>query len=312
MRAVTGRIAGLVAAAPANVVTNAMLEDPAGANKAAKLTGVQERRHIALGDAFHLALPAATRVLGALDWDPASIDALVYVTQTPTLAMPADAFRLAKLIHLREDCAIIPVNWSCAGFVLGLWLAMRAIPAGGRALLVVTDAVSRILDPRDRATASLFGDAGSATAIEAEGPPQWFALGQDGAGSLSLSQVPGRTLKMEGVDVFNFSLRVVPALVREIRAEGEPDVYLFHQANKMMLEHLARKCEIPPEKVLSNIERFGNCSCASIPLLIATELDRDLARRPARLGMLGFGAGWAWAGVNFNSPGIEVLDFLEV
>lgn len=324
-----GSIVGVVAAVPARVITNADCPDPEAADEAAKLTGVRERRWVATGQSARtLCTDAAKRLLEGLAWKPASIDVLVYVTQTPDGAVPADVYRIAADLGLPVSCACLQINWSCAGYVYGLWTTMRLLDSGKRALLLVGDATSTIADPGDRATAPLFGDAASATAIEGSSVEQHFVLGTDGAGADKLCQdlrasrirlEDGPFLEMDGAAVFNFTLREVPKLVADLRTIM-PDAHwhLMHQANEFILKHLVRKCGLAPAYTPINIQRFGNCSSASIPLLMCDALSLVLTKHaskeaPLKLALLGYGAGWAYAGGAIRCEHIlGVCELIEV
>lgn len=305
-----GSIVGVVSAVPDRVITNADCPDPAAADEAAKLTGVHERRWVKPGQtARTLCTDAARHLLYRMGWAGADVDLIVYVTQTPESAVPADVFRIAADLGAPTTCVCLQINWSCSGYVYGLWTAMRLLDPGKRALLLVGDATSTIADPGDRATAPLFGDAGSATAITGNGPEQHFVMGSDGSGAEKLCQ-PTHWLQMDGAAVFNFTLRTVPRLVTDLREFGEPDLWLLHQANGMILKHLAKKAAIPKERVPMNIARFGNCSCASIPLVLCGE---SLAMSfSMRVAMLGFGAGFAWAGASIEVEALRVAELVEV
>lgn len=339
-----GRIVGLVAAVPANVITNADCPIPAAADEAAKITGVLERRWVKDGQtAATLCTAAARRLLAGMGWDAADLDLIVYVTQTPERAVPADVYSIAA--ELGATCPCLQVNWSCSGYVNGLWTAMRLLEDGQRALLLVGDANSEHTDSADRGTFPLFGDAGSATAITGGGPAQHFVMGTDGTGAAKLCR-PGfqrytdecherHVLEMDGPEVFNFTLRTVPEMAERIRtfylggARREPDIWLLHQANAFMLRHLSKKAGLGV--VPTNIERFGNTSCASIPLLMATPpvpkitpLTNSIPAGPItnvawrlkneslHLGMMGFGAGWAHAGASITTEPLRVCELLEV
>ncbi len=321
-----GSILGVVAAVPDRIITNADCPDPAAADEAATLTGVYERRWVKPGQTSRtLCTDAAKRLMAGLGWTVDDVDLIVYVTQTPESAVPADVFRIASDIGApRAIC--LQANYSCSGYVYGLWLAMRMLEGmGKRALLLVGDATSTIADPADRATAPLFGDAGSATAIlgnSGEHPvDQHFVLGADGGGvdklctrhSTAFSQEPdGGYLHMDGAAVFNFTLKRVPALVSDVRAlmqlMPDPDYWLLHQANRFMLGHLAKKSDLHALKVPINIERFGNTSCASIPLLMS---GLCLDKRAHTLAMLGYGAGWAYAGAAIKCEPLKVCELIE-
>ena len=336
-----GSIAGIVAAVPSRVVTNADCPYPQDADEAAKLTGVRERRWVGLREEYRdtdgvsrlrypgpqsaqdLNTAAAKHLLDRLGWAGADLDLIVYVTQTPTRGVPADVYSIAA--ELGADCACVQVNWSCAGYVYGLWTAMRLLEPGQRGLLLVGDATSTICEPHDRATEPLFGDAGSATAIIGGYVKQRFILGTDGSGAEKLcanlhgsitidDDIEGPFLHMDGAAVFNFTLQRVPQLVADVLSFGRPDFLLFHQANLFMLRHLVKKAKLldqfNPAQIPTNVEQFGNCSSASIPLAICSELAAN-AISNGRLALLGYGAGWAWAGASIACESVQVCELIE-
>lgn len=320
---VYGHVVGVVASVPAKEVANRDLPHYLDAVAAAKLTGVQARRYVmgrqTTEDLCHA---AAVALLAGLDWDPKTIELLVYVTQTPSRSVPASGYDLHYRLGLPEHCPVVEVNWSCAGYVYGLWLAMRLNKASGRALLLVGDTTSRIVDPSDRATGPLFGDAGSATALFGDHPgskPTYFMLGSDGSGAPKLSQQVGDVLRMDGAAVFNFTLDHVPTLVEQVLNYSpiKPDVFLFHQANKFMLDHLVKKMKLEERYGIgcapSNLEHFGNCSSASVPLLLADEQTaRGLERLWKSAAIFGYGAGWSWGGAVLDLSGLTHIQVVEL
>jgi 3-oxoacyl-[acyl-carrier-protein] synthase-3 len=174
----------------------------------------------------------------------------------------------------------------------------------------------------------LFGDAGSATAVEAGGSGGTFILGSDGAGAPNLiieqgafrqpaagESEGGRNpacLRMDGGEIFNFTLKVVPGLVNALHAAaGDADYYLFHQANQFMLKHLAKKAKLKEDKVPMNIDRYGNTSSATIPLLMSTELSEILTLEKKSVVMCGFGVGYSWAGALLEVGPLKVLERIE-
>ena len=325
-RVAGARIAGVVSCVPSRILTNAEFVRQFGEDSVrdvVKMIGVEQRHttagHETTGD---LCCKAAQRLLEALGWLPAVIRAVVFVTQTPDYRLPATACTLQNRLGLTTDCAAFDVNLGCSGYVYGLWLAMMiaAQEPKSKVLLLVGDTVSKTVDDRDRATAMLFGDAGSATAIEwtGEGEAAQFVLGTDGAGARNLmipegayrtDQTPdprldGRDssrLFMDGAEIFNFTLGGVPALLDSLLESGacsreELDAVLFHQANAFMIRHLIKKMKLEPKRVPINIGRYGNTSSASLPLLMTSELSSSLRERTRRLALLGFGVGYSWGG----------------
>lgn len=302
IRHARGTIAGVVSAIPASRYTNDDLGPDA--HEAAKMTGVLERRHAqAPVGTEDLCRAAAHRLMQQLRWPPDSIDTLIFVTQTPSLAVPSSGYVLHEQLCLPKSCAVLEVNWSCAGYVYGLWLALSLAQPGRRTLLLVGDVTSQIADPGDRATWPLFGDAGSATAIEGGGEDaqqHTFFMGSEGRGASKLMRPHGGFLRMDGAEVFAFTLRAVPGLVEDVLGAGEPEVILLHQANAYMLDHLEKKMRLyprfRPQQVPRNIERFGNCSSASIPLLLCDAMCSEGPARFMRLACIGYGAGLSWCG----------------
>lgn len=319
---VYGHVAGVVASIPSKEVHNRDMAYYLDAVAAAKLTGVQARRYVMGRQSTEdLCRVAAKALLAGLDWDPKTIELLVYVTQTPGRSVPSSGYDLHHQLGLPQSCPVVEVNWSCAGYVYGLWLAMRLNRPGGRALVLVGDTTSRIVDPSDRATGPLFGDAGSATALvgDCAGPHTNFVLGTDGSGGPKLSQQVGDYLRMDGAAVFNFTLDHVPALVDQVLGCStlSPDVFLFHQANKFMLDHLAKKMGLEERFGVgcapSNLMRFGNCSSASVPLLLAdeqTRLGHDKLWKSA--AVFGYGAGWSWGGAVLDLTGMTHIQVVEL
>ncbi len=343
------RIAGMRAVVPRPRHSFCETPEPFTAEEAAKLhasIGVRARRiaplHICASD---LCAAAAEGLLAQLGWDPASVEVLIFVTQNADYNLPATACVMQKRLGLPTGAACFDVNLGCSGFVYGTWLAgtLLAGSSAGRALLLCGDTSSRHLAPDDRATLPLFGDAGSAVALEkAAGTAPIHALvGTDGAGAGNIiiraggrrnDLTPGlvpRTAEEEaklaadarvhlnGAEVFAFTLRVVPGLVREAlafagRTVDDIDHCVMHQANGFMLEHLRKKTKFPEETFLVDMEEFGNTSSASIPLAIAHRLGAPLASASRRLLMAGFGVGWSWGALVAEIGPIPEPDVAEL
>jgi len=316
---------GVVSALPARRVTNdhfrAAFSD-AEIGDVVKMIGVEARHWVADGETTaDLCQAAAVRLLERLNWAPSSLDALIFVSQTPNQRLPATACELHGALGLAPSCQAFDVSLGCSGYVYGLWLASTLILAGcRRVLLLAGDTVSRMVDPADRGTALLFGDAGSASALEADAgaAPIQFVLGTDGGGAKNLIVQGGGFravavdarrgeaynpdhLFMDGGAVFSFTLKAVPALVRDTLARAEVgveqiDALVLHQANRFMLNHIAKKAGVGPERTPINIDRYGNTSSASIPLVLTTDLAERLTGAPMRLVLAGFGVGYSWGG----------------
>jgi 3-oxoacyl-[acyl-carrier-protein] synthase III len=333
------RVAGIACCVPENVRDNgaffAMFGD--GVEQVTKMTGVLERR--IASDAVttaDLCEAAAAHLFASLLIDRSHVDALIFVTQTPDYRLPATACVLQHKLGLPTTVAAFDVNLGCSGYPYGLWLAAMMVESGAAdtVLVLVGDTISKIVDGKDRSTAMLFGDCGTATLVarSAVANPMTFVLGTDGTGAQNLivphggfrnsikpdprNQNPPDKLFMDGGEIFNFTLKAVPALVNALRVaalqEGEDfDHYLFHQANAFMIKHLAKKAKIPSERAPMNIDRFGNTSSATIPLLIVTECrNAVMTDAGARLGLFGFGVGYSWAACSTRMAGLPCADLV--
>lgn len=335
-------IAGVVSCLPKERVDNSYFVEKFGAGPVAdvmKMIGVESRRWAPAGTTTaDLCLRAGQRLLEGLDWDPASVDGIIFVSQTPNYILPATACSLQTALGLRAGIAF-DVNLGCSGYPYALWLAMTMVQSGAvsRLLVAVGDTISRIVDSEDRATAMLFGDAGTVTAIErsANTAPAHFVLGSDGRGERNLIVAEGRfktltaadeprldgrkldCLYMDGGEIFNFTLSSVPGLVSATLAQaGNAPLesyagFLFHQANAFMLKHLIKKSKLPADRAPINIGTYGNTSSASIPLLMTTSMAAALRSEACKLAMFGFGVGYSWAGASLTCGPMRVVETIE-
>jgi 3-oxoacyl-[acyl-carrier-protein] synthase-3 len=307
-------ITGLGCSVPDRVVTNddlAKLVDTSDEWIVSR-TGIHERRladgPLAMSD---LAAPACERAIEMAGVDPASIDLLIVATVTPDMSFPSTAALLADRLAM-PDAAAYDLAAGCTGFVYAIAQAHGMISAGlaQRALVVGGDVLSSILDWHDRSTLVLFGDGAGAVVLEPveQGGFLGFELGADGGGGENL-WLPGsgtrhfedseRFVKMNGREVFKFATRVMVTSAEAILEEcgktvADIDVYVPHQANIRIIDHAARKLHIPQEKIVVNVDRYGNTSSGSIPLALADAAD-DGRLEPGKLVLLtGMGAGLTW------------------
>ncbi|CAK0775818.1 3-oxoacyl-(acyl-carrier-protein) synthase III [Azospirillaceae bacterium] len=310
------RIAGIVSCLPSrreDVTDLGRRFGDDAARKIAKATGI-EARHLASEEqcASDLAYEAARTLLAQMDWTPESIDILIFVSQTHDYILPGSGFLLHQRLGLGKHCAVFDQGLGCSGYIYGLWTAaglLRTI-GQGRALLLVGDTTSRLIDPTDRAVAPLFGDAVTATALtfpDSEAGEWVFQLGSDGAGAPYLMVKGGGMrypeqpphLFMEGTQVFAFTLREIPTVLSSVCERAgwtieSVDSVILHQANAQMIRHLGQKIGARSDQLLLALSEYGNTSSASIPLALTEGLATSLAERPMRLLLSGFGVGWSW------------------
>ncbi len=322
---------------PKQVIFNSHFEPRFGSQAVAdvvKMIAVQQRRwatpEVAGSD---LTLVAANELLSRLGWPLDSVDAIIYVSQTPDYKLPATACVMQHRLGLSRQCAAFDMSLGCSAYPYALWTGMSLLKASGmgRMLVCVTETMSKITDQEDRATALLFGDAATVTALELteSDTSAHFILGTDGSGCNDLIVPQGARglaepliaeksldhpdkLHMDGWAVFNFTIDAVPKLVADSLYQAnmttdQVDYFLFHQANGFMLDHLSKKIKLPNEKFLKNIDLYGNTSCASIPLLISTELAEPAAERARKIVLIGFGVGYSWSSAMLDlEPGIPI------
>jgi len=301
--------------------------DRAALERTAQTIGLRERRVVAPGvTALDLCADAAERLLAEMGADATSIDAVIFVTQTPDYSQPNNASLLHGRLGLSKSAPAYDLSLGCSGWVYGLHQAALLCAHGGaaRVLLCAGDTLSRLTNAGDRSTDPLFGDAGSATIVEKTGraAPWHFVLGADGAGAEAIIVRQGgarqpdgplneskddegnrrhaANLAMNGADVFNFTLREVPPAVQSVlRHAGYSveslDGLVLHQANRFILSTLAKKLGVPEARTpMGVVERYGNQSSASIPCAFIDGLGDRLASGPLKVAGCGFGVGLSW------------------
>jgi 3-oxoacyl-[acyl-carrier-protein] synthase-3 len=307
-------ITGLGCHVPDRVVTNDELAQYVDTSNEwiMERTGIRERRMASKEEALSdVALPAARAALAQAGVDGKDVDLLIVATVTPDMAFPSTAAIMADKLGATEAAAY-DLSAGCTGFVYAVAQAYGMV-AGGlskKALVVGGDLLSRILDWEDRSTLVLFGDGAGAVVLEAAGEPGFlgFELGADGAGGENLwlpgsgSRIfdqPDRYVKMNGREVFKFATRVLvqsanDVLVRCGATVEDVDVYVPHQANVRIIDHATKKLGFPSEKVVMNVDRYGNTSSGSIPLALADAVADGRLRKGRLVLMTGMGAGLTW------------------
>ena len=275
-------------------------------------TGIRERRMASTEEALSdVSLPAARAALAQAGIEGKDVDLLIVATVTPDMAFPSTAALLADELGASQAAAY-DLSAGCTGFVYALAQAYGMVGTGlsRRALVVGGDLLSRILDWEDRSTLVLFGDGAGAVVLEPAADPGFlgFELGADGGGGESLwlpgsgSRVfdnPDRYVKMNGREVFKFATRVLVQSATDVlercgASVDDVDVYVPHQANVRIIDHAAKKLGFPENKVIVNVDRYGNTSSGSIPLALQDAVDAGRLQKGHLVLMTGMGAGLTW------------------
>jgi 3-oxoacyl-[acyl-carrier-protein] synthase III len=307
-------ITGLGVNVPDRVFTNKDLEQFVDTTDEwiVERTGIRERRFATEEQALtDIAEPAAIAALADAGVDASSIDLIIVATVTPDMMFPTSSALLADSLGM-PDAAAYDLLAGCTGFMYALAQAYSMISSGlsKRALVVGGDVLSKILDWTDRSTLVLFGDGAGAVVLEPveTGGFLGFELGADGGGGDSL-WLPGsgsrhfenadKLVKMNGREVFKFATRVMVSSASKVLDEcgltvDDVDVYVPHQANKRIIDHAAGRLGIPAEKIVVNVDRYGNTSSGSIPLALADAAADGRLHEGELVLMTGMGAGLTW------------------
>ena len=312
-------------------------------------TGI-EKRHCAVHDGSictsDLCVKAADKLISDLEWDKNEIDALVFVCHTTDYKLPATACCIQHRLGLRDSCMAFDITLGCSGFVYGLSVIGSLLSGGTlrKALLLVGNTQSFYASPEDKSLALLFGDAGTVTAFEynpdnadklqldlcTDGSGKDFLIVPDGGcrnpftvESLNMENFDGGIKrsriheKMDGLEVFSFSFTRIPKTMSRFIEHfqlnaNEIDYLCLHQANKYLCEKIRKKLNFPEYKTPYNIQEYGNTSGATIPLLMVTELKKELTSRPLKLLCSGFGVGLSWGVAYLTTNNIVVSDLQEI
>jgi len=307
--------------------------------------GIKEKRYADADTcASDLCVKAAEKMFEDYKIDKSEIDALIFVCQTSDYHQPATAPSIQHRLGLETSVLSFDVNLACSGYVYGLSIAYSFANQMGirNVLLLVGETMSKMVSKKDKESYPLFGDAGTATLIgRGDFGDSWFSLNSDGSGK-DIMQIPyggfrkqscnegfeeytdkhgnvrtGEQFYMNGMEVFNFGMRVEPKDLKGVVSFAEKtiddiDIVIFHQANKFMTDFFAKRLKISSDKVPYSLDRFGNTSSASIPLTIVSEM-QDPAKYPTRTNVLlsGFGAGLSWGCVILDLTKCQISELIE-
>lgn len=344
-------IRGVSACVPSKVEDNKDLPfyGPGEADQVIEATGI-ERRHVAVEGitASDLSCRAAEELLSQLGWERDSIDLLAFVTQCPDYVNLPNSFVVHEKLGLREDTMCVDYYHGCPGWVVGLSSVVSMVSSGGlikRALLLDGDTCSKMQYANDREEKPLFGDAGTATAIEYEitASPLLFNIGTKSEDAKALTKLIGGfrnpytveslkheldmraglnsdfagTGKMDGMDVFSFAITKAPKSMKKLCSEfgvnvEDVDNLFLHQANKLIIESIAKRMKVPMDYVPSSLKEYGNTTSVSIPLTMVVDRKKQLERTKQNNLACAFGTGLAWGAVYFETDHIVVPEIIEI
>ncbi len=316
---------------PEKVVTNEELlrEFPEWSDeKVVKKIGVTSR-HLASENqtAGDMAEKAAKKLFSENNIDPQSVDFLLLCTQSPDYFLPSTSCILQHRLGLRKNIGAFDYNLGCSGCIYGLAVA-KGLIAGGIAknvLVLTAETYNKYLHPSDKSNRTIFGDGAAACLVSTEGFAEIgeFSLGTDGSGANNLIVKTGASrqksptglsttdndghiwyddyLYMNGGNIFNFTLEAVPPLVDDVLQknqlkEDEIDYYIFHQANKFMLDTIRKTCGIYKEKFYINLETTGNTVSSTVMIGLKDCINNGVIKPSSKVLITGFGVGLSWAG----------------
>ena len=341
------KIAGISACVPSKIEENINLDvfNEGEAERVIAQTSIVRKRVVEKNTtAADLCQKAFEDLLPKLGWNKESIDILVYVTSSSDYNVPPTACVLQDRLQLPESTLCIELRHGCPGWVIGLSTIASLVSTGSlkRGVLLCGDTPTLLNSCRDKETRPLFGDAGSATAIEFDtnAPALVFEHGTRGKDFKAICAEYGGyrnpvtkesldyieygphrerrlvDIEMDGMNVFGFGLSVAPKSITSLSEQyginlEDVDSFLFHQANHYMNEKIRKKLKIAPEKVPYSMQNFGNTSCASIPLTIITERREEYLKGKMKSLACAFGVGLAWGSVYFETNNIVCPELIE-
>ena len=316
---------------PEKVITNEELvkEFPEwSVEKVAQKVGV-DSRHLAAEDetAGDMAEKAARKLFKEYKIDPKTIDFLMLCTQSPDYFLPSTACLLQDRLGIPTSAGAFDYNLGCSGCVYGMAMAKGLIAAGiaKNVLLLTAETYNKYLHPSDKSNRSIFGDGAAACLISTEGLAEIgeFSLGTDGSGANNLivktgaarqKEVTGKFIEdeeghiwyddylyMNGGNIFNFTLEAVPIMIKEILEKNglekdQIDYYVFHQANKFMLNTIRKVCVLPKDKFYVNLANTGNTVSSTVLIGLKDCLDSGTIKEGDKIMISGFGVGLSWGG----------------
>lgn len=322
-------IKGICSAVPSTIEHNDIYTKMIGdrrAKKQIKLTGVRQR-HISTRyqKSSDLCWAATQKLLSHLKWNKDDIKVLIFITQGPDFLYPSTAFLFHKRLELPKDCLCFDMNLGCSSFNVGMQnicALMQTLELGNKGLLLVGDTAATVKSPHkaykddEIAHDMLFGSEGSCIALEkVEHSDILFMNMSDGNGYQAIIGRAGEPSKMDGSAVFSFAINDVANTVNEFidrfKINKEDSFFVFHQAQKLILDNIIDSCHIPPESELRSLEEYGNTSGGSVPLTLCCNSEVIKADKKKSFLLCGFGVGLSWGCIYANIQPENILPIIE-
>lgn len=301
-------------------------------DKIASKVGVNKRHVASEGEtATDLAIKAAEKLLARGNISKDDVDYILFCTQSPDYKLPTSACIIQDRLGLRRNIGAIDFSLGCSGYIYGLSLAKGLIYGGvaKNILLLTAETYNKYMHPRDKGNKTIFGDAASATIISTEGLAEIgnFSLGTDGSGAKNLivkscgarnpelvndlhfdegnNPISSDHIYMNGSEIFTFTLDNVPPLIADTLVKNElqkddVDLFVYHQANKYMLDFLRKKGKIDKDKFYYALSEFGNTVSNTIPIALTEALKDGSIQSDNKVLIAGFGVGYSWGGTVLN------------
>lgn len=302
-------IEGMASAVPYDIEKNITATEFLGerrCKKQIKITGIKERRVSKPGQKISdLCYVASKRLLEHLEWDVREVKVLVLLTQHPDYRLPSTAFYIQKMLGLPQDSIVFDINIGCSGFNVGLHVVgalLQQFSCGTKALCLQGDlsymSIKDGISTDDIASMMIFGSGASAVALQKKKVEDFihYATYSYGDKYDAIIRRHGENVRMDGTAVFNFSSNYVVEKIKDFQgsinlADKSVDYYVFHQAQKLILDAIQSDLNISPSKELRSLDIYGNTSGASIPISICANQQQLINKNIVRLFTCGFGVG---------------------
>ncbi|GAA5147434.1 ketoacyl-ACP synthase III [Microbacterium pseudoresistens] len=319
---------------PPNILTNDALAEEFPEWSVEKIegkTGIRSRHVVREGEyTSELAVRAAEQLLSSASIDRSSVEYLIVCTQTPDYILPSVAGIVQTQLGLPTAVGATDINLGCSGYVYALGLAKGLIESEqvSNVLVITSDTYTRVLNKGDKSVRTIFGDGAAATFVESVGGASRIngvVYGTDGSGAKSLIVPSGglrdgreiqpksdaearglvagdHDLFMDGPAIFNFTLATVPAAVDGVLSKAglgrdDIDLFVFHQANAFMLDHLRKKLGVPKDRFFVSMQDSGNTVSSTIPIALTDAVRQGVLDAGMKVMIVGFGVGLSWGGL---------------